>query len=89
LAQSGQVTEAEAHLRRALELRRLIDVEDSPWLAETRINLADALITENKLSEPGSLLSQASSAQSKQPKLGEQYRQPLRLTQARLARAHP
>jgi serine/threonine-protein kinase len=89
LAQNGQVTEAEAHLRRALELRRLIDVEDSPWLAEARISLAEVLIAANKLPEARSLLSQAADAQSKQPTLGEQYRQPLRLAQARLTRAQP
>jgi eukaryotic-like serine/threonine-protein kinase len=65
-----------------VNLRQAVDIYG-------KFGLADVLIAANKLTEARSLLSQASDAQSKQPALGEQYRQPLRLARARLARAQP
>jgi hypothetical protein len=77
----GQVDAAEEDLRRAVELRQLLDDPDSFWLAEARITLAEDLIVKRRLPEAQRLLELAAAAQSRQSALGPQYRQPLREAQ--------
>jgi serine/threonine-protein kinase len=78
LLRQGKPAEAEAHLRRAVQLREGIDVENSPWLAEARINLSEALLAEHMTAEVGALLAAARAAHAAQPALGVQYTEPLR-----------
>jgi eukaryotic-like serine/threonine-protein kinase len=84
----GRPNEAEASLRRAVELRERIDDADSVWLAEARINLAEALLAERRLPEAQHLLELSAAAQASQPALGADYRVPLLMAQRRLANAH-
>jgi predicted Zn-dependent protease len=84
LRRSGRITEAEVQLRRAVELRETLDVPDSPWLAQARINLAECLIGKNQRREARSLLKMAAVAQSHQPLLRESYRHELEDARAML-----
>jgi hypothetical protein len=81
----GRAGEAEAPLRRAVELREQLDAPDSIWLAEARISLALALIAERRFTETRSLLDLARAAQGRQPALSPQYRAPLEVAARRLA----
>jgi serine/threonine-protein kinase len=80
--------EGEPHLRRAVALREMIDTPDSPWLAESRIDLAAALLKTGKTSEIPGLLALAAKAQANSPTLADHYREPLRALQAQFAQ-HP
>ena len=82
----GRAAEAEADLRRAVELRESSDDSTSPWLAEARISLAQCLIAQHRLDEAAALVDLAAQAQAAQSALGEQYRQPLREVQRALRR---
>jgi len=82
----GKAAEAEAELRRAVELRESSDDSTSPWLAEARISLASCLIAQHRLDEAAALIDLAAHAQAAQSALGEQYRQPLREVQRALRR---
>jgi tetratricopeptide (TPR) repeat protein len=84
LRRSGRIPEAEVQLRRAVELRETLDVPDSPWLAQARINLAECLIGKNQRREARSLLKMAAVAQSHQPLLRESYRHELEDARAML-----
>jgi serine/threonine-protein kinase len=77
---------AEMHLRRAVQLRELTDVPESPWLAQARIDLANALMSAGKRAEVPHLLEQAAQAESAMPALAPHYREELRLAQDRLRR---
>jgi eukaryotic-like serine/threonine-protein kinase len=85
----GRPGDAQAPLRRAVELRELIDDADSIWLAEARINLAEALLAERQFPEAQRLLVLAARAQSHQPVLSAEYRTPLLMAQRRLATLAP
>jgi tetratricopeptide (TPR) repeat protein len=85
LLRLGRSSDAEAPLRRALELREQIDAPDGIWLAEARISFAEWLLNEGRRSEARRLLERAAVAQSGQPALGRQYREPLALARRRLA----
>jgi serine/threonine protein kinase/TolA-binding protein len=87
LTRSGQATAAEPHLRRAIELRELLDAPESFWLAEARISLAVALIAQQRLAEARQLLELAAAAQARQPALSNEYREPLRAALKLTARA--
>jgi hypothetical protein len=78
--------EGEPHLRRAVALREMIDTPDSPWLAESRIDLAAALMKTGKRSEIPGLLALAAEAQANSPSLADHYREPLRAVQAEFAK---
>jgi hypothetical protein len=85
----GRPSEAEVPLRRALELRFGLDDPDSPWLAETRINLAEALLAERRWPEARALLQLAATGQARQPALNALYRAPLLAARRRLQNASP
>jgi TolA-binding protein len=80
LLRSGNVTDAQVQLRRAVALREALDDADSPWLAQARINLAESLLREHKKEEAQALLKTAAVAQSHQPRLRDSYRRELRQT---------
>jgi serine/threonine protein kinase/Tfp pilus assembly protein PilF len=80
LLQEGKPAEAGAHLRRAVQLREAMDVDNSPWLAESRVDLSAALLAERKMADVGALLAAARSAYAAQPALGPQFTEPLRST---------
>jgi serine/threonine-protein kinase len=80
LLQEGKPTESEPHLRRAVQLREGMDVENSPWLAQARVDLSAALLAEHKMADVGALLAAARSAYAAQPALGPQFTEPLRRT---------
>ena len=69
--------EAEPHLRCAVELREMTDTPDSPWLAESRIDLATAILRSGRRNEIPGLLSLAAEAQARFPALADHYREPL------------
>jgi tetratricopeptide (TPR) repeat protein len=85
LLEQGKSAEAEPHLRRAVQLREGMDVEDSPWLAEARVNLSEVLLAEHKTAEAGALLAAARAAHAAHPALGVQYTEPLRRALQQLA----
>ncbi len=87
LTRSGQAAAGEPHLRRAVELRELLDVPESFWLAEARVSLAVALIAQQRLAEARQLLELAAAAQARQPALSNEYRAPLREAWKLIARA--
>jgi Flp pilus assembly protein TadD len=87
LRQSGMLTDAEVHLRRAVELRQSLDDPDSPWLAQARINLAECLIARHQTRDARALLDMAGVAQSHQPLLRESYRRELAGARAMLRSA--
>ena len=65
----GQSTEAESHLRRAVDLRAKIDAPDSSWLAQARVVLARCL---NILQQPDAaqaILSLTRTAVQRHPEL--------------------
>jgi hypothetical protein len=72
-----KAADADAPLRRALYLRSRIDVADSPWLAQVRIDLAENLLAQRALPEARALLAQAGQAQSRLAALGPRYTIPL------------
>jgi tetratricopeptide (TPR) repeat protein/tRNA A-37 threonylcarbamoyl transferase component Bud32 len=81
--------ESAAPLRRAVELRTLIDATDSFWLAESRLDLAGALIATRQLAQARTLIDQAQVAQSRQPLLGAHFRDELSAREAQwTAAAH-
>jgi eukaryotic-like serine/threonine-protein kinase len=84
----GRPNDAEAPLRRAVELRELIDDADGIWLAEARISLAEALLAERRFPETRRLLELAAHAQARQPALSAEYRTPLLMAQRRLVNTH-
>ncbi len=85
LLRLGRTADAEAPLRRAVELREQGDDPDSLWLAEARIRMAEWLLAESRAPEARRLLELAAAAQSHQPAVGAQYREPLLRAQWRLA----
>jgi len=74
----GRAADAEGDLRRAVELRVVLDDAISPWLAEARVSLARCLMAQNRIPEARTLLTLAASAEASQPALDGQYRVPLR-----------
>jgi eukaryotic-like serine/threonine-protein kinase len=86
LMEAFRYAEAESHLRRGVELREIIDDPDSPWLAETRIGLANCLLGEGSVEEARSLLQAAARAQRNQRMLARVYRDELRVAQTSLVR---
>ncbi len=78
---AGNLAEAEAHLRRALNLRQMIDVADSPWLASSRIELSLCLLKEGKHEEIHGLLEQAARALSRAPEVAENIHERLLIAQ--------
>jgi tetratricopeptide (TPR) repeat protein len=82
LRRSGKIAEAEAQLRRAVDLRQSLDDVDSPWLAQARIDLAQCLIAKHETTEAQTLIKLAAVAHSHQPLLNDSYRG--ELNQARL-----
>jgi serine/threonine-protein kinase len=74
---------AEPHLRRSLELRQTLDVPDSPWLAQSRVELAMSLIAQGKRAEVRELLQQASRAYAQVPALAERFRARLSVAEER------
>jgi Flp pilus assembly protein TadD len=78
---NGNLAEAETHLRRALYLRQMSDVADSPWLASSRIDLSLCLLEEGKREETHGLLEQAARALSRTPEVAENIRERLRIAQ--------
>jgi tetratricopeptide (TPR) repeat protein len=74
---------AEPHLRRSLELRQMLDVPDSPWLAQSRVELALSLIDQGKRAGVRELLQQASQAYSQMTAPAERLRARLHVTQER------
>jgi hypothetical protein len=87
LRQSGKAAEAEAELRRAVELRQSLDDADSPWLAQARMDLAECLVALHKKAEAQTLIKKAAAALSRQPRLRDIYRSELQQAQAMLAKA--
>jgi tetratricopeptide (TPR) repeat protein len=81
---AGNPAEAETHLRRALNLRQMIDVADSPWLASSRIELSLCLLKEGQREEIHGLLEQAARALSRNPEVAENIHERLRIAQDRL-----
>jgi serine/threonine protein kinase len=75
------------HLQRAVELREMIDVPESPWLAESRIDLAMARLGAGDRDAVPGLLSNAAQALSDLPALAGHYRERLRLAQIALREA--
>jgi serine/threonine-protein kinase len=81
-----QAGEAAAKLRTALQLAgSLFDPRQSPKLAETEIALAQCLLDLQKVAEAKALAASARVIHSAHKELGEQYRQPLRELERRLA----
>ncbi|MBV8805958.1 MAG: tetratricopeptide repeat protein [Sinobacteraceae bacterium] len=91
LRRLGRAREAEAELRRAVELRQSLDDPDSPWLAQARINLATCLLAEHQTAEAQHLLLLAAAAQSHQPLLNPAYRRELEeaMSASRRIRSRP
>jgi tetratricopeptide (TPR) repeat protein len=87
LLRSGRPADAEAHLRRAVEIRQSLDDPDSPWLAQARINLAACLIGRHQTREARGLLEMAALAQSHLPVLRQSYRGELAAARAMLQTA--
>jgi tetratricopeptide (TPR) repeat protein len=87
LLRSGRPADAEAHLRRAVEIRQSLDDPDSPWLAQARINLAACLIGRHQTREARGLLEMAALAQSHLPLLRQSYRGELAAARAMLQTA--
>ena len=87
MRRSGKAAEAEAELRRAVELRQSLDEADSPWLAEARMDLAECLVALHKKAEAQTLVKKAAAALSRQPRLRDIYRSELQQAQAMLAKA--
>ncbi|MGQ0619510.1 MAG: tetratricopeptide repeat protein [Panacagrimonas sp.] len=71
LRAKGESAAAEVHLRRAVQIREARDHPDSPWLAQTRITLAECLLDLHRKDEARALMDAAALAHSHRPKLGE------------------
>ena len=84
LRRAGSLDAAEPHLRRAVALRTEVDDPASPWLAQSRIALAEWSIDRGATGEARALLELAAAAHAQHPQLGEVLRRPLRRAQARL-----
>jgi hypothetical protein len=85
LRRSGKIAEAEAQLKRAVDLRQSLDDVDSPWLAQARIDLAQCLIAKHETTAAQTLIKLAAVAQSHQPLLNESYRGELKQARVMLA----
>jgi serine/threonine-protein kinase len=82
----NRAVSAEPMLRQALELGlRVYDPLRSPELADTQIALAEALLDLKRPVEARVLASTARAVLATHKELGEQYRQPMRALEARLA----
>jgi serine/threonine-protein kinase len=87
LRRSGRVSEAEVQLRQAVELRQSLDAEDSLWLAEARINLAECLIARHQKVEAQTLIRKAAATLTCQPRLRDIYLEELQQAKAMIAKA--
>jgi tetratricopeptide (TPR) repeat protein len=86
LLSMNQAATAEPMLRQALELGfRVYEPLRSPELADTQITLAQALLYLKQPVEARALAAKASAIHATHKELGDQYRQPLRALEARLA----
>ncbi len=82
----NQLATAEPMLRHALELGlRVYDPSRSPDLADTQIALAQTLLDLKRPGEARALAAKARAIHVTHKNLGEQYRQPLRALETRLA----
>jgi tetratricopeptide (TPR) repeat protein len=78
LIDAGRSTDAQPHLRRAIEIKQTIDEADSVWLAQTRVALAECLLDAGKVSEAKSLLQEAARAEQQQAPLAAGFQLQLR-----------
>jgi tRNA A-37 threonylcarbamoyl transferase component Bud32 len=84
LLRSGSQADAEAELRRAVDLRQALDDPDSPWLAQARIDLAECLMSQHKTSEARMLLHLAAESQRHQPNQRADFRRELKIANSML-----
>jgi serine/threonine-protein kinase len=76
---------ASSHAALALELRRAIDDDASPWLAEAQVALARCLLDRGRRDEAAQWAARAQAIHARHAELGEQFRRSLRDLNARLA----
>ncbi len=86
LARSGDQRAAVDPLRRAVDLRKELDWEYSPYLAAARATLASCLIELDRRAEAQPLVDQAKAAVAHNPQLSERLRAPIEKSSAGLAR---
>jgi serine/threonine-protein kinase len=79
---------ARSSLARAVELISEINDAASPWLAQAQIALGEAHLALGDRPTAVALLAKASAIEAVHPKLGEQYRRPLRELESRLDKQH-
>jgi len=87
LRRAGRTSEAEPQLRRAVDLRRVLDDRESPWLARARLNLAECLIANHKITEARQLIALAEDAESHQAALNGSYRRDRKRARSMLDRS--
>ncbi|MBI2837339.1 MAG: protein kinase [Acidobacteria bacterium] len=87
LDHSGDPQSALAPLRRAVDLRKEIDWEYSPYLAASRATLASCLIELDRRAEAQPLVDQARAAVAHNPELSPRLRAPIEQSSAWLARS--
>jgi serine/threonine-protein kinase len=77
LRRSGDARSALLQLELALKLRAANDDPGSPWLARTKVALAECLLDLGKRGRAATLFGQASASDAAHASLGVQFRQPL------------
>ena len=83
---AGEPNAARASLERAVSLRETNDdANQSPWLAEAQIALAECLIDLGQRDKARALARKAAAIEAAHMELGEQFKAPLRKVVARLS----
>jgi hypothetical protein len=87
LLAAGRPGEAKESLEMA---NRLLQTQhpNSPWLAEAQISLAGCLLDLGEVPRAKQLVASARTIQAAHRQLGEHFRRPLRLIEARLTESH-
>jgi TolA-binding protein len=83
---TGQLPAATVNLERAVQLRETIDDQNSPWISQAQIALADCLLASGNRQQSRVLAAKAAAIQRTHKELGDQFRRPLKELQARLGR---
>ena len=78
LRRSGDPKAARPYFERALKLREANDDAQSPWLAQTKIALAECLVDLGERDTARIFFNQASATQATHKELGEHFTKPLR-----------
>ncbi|MDP9088263.1 MAG: hypothetical protein M3O26_05960 [Pseudomonadota bacterium] len=81
----GELSAATINLERALQLRKANDDENSVWIAQVQIGLANCLLASDKRQQAQALLAGATAILDTHRELGDQFKKPLKEIQARLA----